>query len=80
MKKTYGFLDAKPVGQVSSVSQCSGEAQEANGQICLSTDVAHAGYNDLQDWTPAIWKQPAVTDKYVLLCTCTAGQLTGAAG
>ena len=55
---THWLVDTQPVCKVSSIRQSCGEAQEANGQVCLRTNVAHAGHNHLQNGPPAAATAP----------------------
>ena len=52
-EQVYRLLDAEPVSKISSIGQSRGQAQEADWQVCLCADVAHAGHNHLQYGTSA---------------------------
>lgn len=59
----HRLADAQPVCQVGSIRQSCGKAQEANGQVCLCTDVAHAGHNHLQNGSPAAATAPMTVNQ-----------------
>ena len=46
-------LDAQPVGQIDCICERCGETQEADGLLSLGADVAHPGYDDLEDGSSA---------------------------
>ena len=50
---TYLAPNPQPVCQVRSVGQRGRKSHQANSALCLGADVAHAGYNHLQDGSPA---------------------------
>ena len=61
--EAHQLVDAQPVCKVSSICQSCGKAQEADGQVCLCTDVAHAGHDHLQNGPPATATAPMTVNQ-----------------